>query len=66
MELLTPIMNWLNAEEINNETVLQRDGVFAMLSWRDFNQPTQAPNFSFRTAAMIFILAVGLPVLVLS
>ena len=63
MELFTHVLNWLNAEE-NNETVLQRDGVYALLSWRDFNQPA-VPAFTFRTAALLFILAVGLPVLAL-
>jgi hypothetical protein len=65
MELMNHLMAWLNAEEEHNETVLQRDGVFALLSWRDFNQPAQSV-FTFRTAALLFILAVGLPVLVLS
>lgn len=62
MELFNHLMNWLNAED--SETILQRDGVYALLSWRDFNQPAQ-PLLTFRAAALLFIFAVALPVLVM-
>lgn len=65
MDIIANTMNWLNAEESSNEVTLQRDGVYALLSWRDFNQPVQADCFSFRTAAWLFILAVGVPVLMM-
>lgn len=63
MELYNHLMNWLNAEE--ESTVLQRDGIYALLTWKDLNQPAE-PVFTFRTAAFLFIIAVGLPVLVLA
>jgi len=57
------IIDWLNndAEEI----VLQRDNAFAMLSWRDFNQPAENA-FNLHTAAWLFLFAAGLPLLMLS
>lgn len=61
---LTTFITWLNAEP-GADTVLQRDGIFPMLTWRDLNQPAAA-FMSVRTAAYIFILAAALPVLMLS
>ncbi|MBI1308371.1 MAG: hypothetical protein GC129_00735 [Proteobacteria bacterium] len=63
MELFTTVMTWLNAED--EPVTLQRDGVYALLTWRDFNQPAPEP-LTFRTAALLFILAIGLPALILS
>lgn len=64
MEIIATTMNWLNAETEEQGTVLQRDGVYALLSWRDLNQqPRQA--FDMHTAAWMFILAVGVPVLMM-
>jgi hypothetical protein len=56
-------INWLNQEP--EQLVLQRENAYAMLTWRDFNQAPQ-PAFNFRTAAWIFILTAGVPVLILS
>lgn len=64
MSIMINAMDWLNDEETASEVILQRDGVYALLSWRDFNQPPQ-PGFTFRTAAWLFILAVGVPVLMM-
>lgn len=57
------IINWLNDEP--QQTVLQRDGVYALVTWRDFNQP-QEGMLNFRTAAWLFILGAGFQALVLS
>lgn len=62
MELYNHLITWLNAEE--EQTVLQRDGIYALLTWKDLNQPAE-PVFTFRMAALLFIVAVGVPVLML-
>jgi hypothetical protein len=56
------LIQWLNDEA--EEIILQRDNAFAMLTWRDFNQPAENP-FNLQTAAWLFILATGIPVLML-
>lgn len=57
------VINWINAEP--QETVLQRDGVYALLSWRDFNQPEES-LVNARTIAWMFILGAGFQALMLS
>ncbi len=57
------VINWLNNEA--EEIILQRDNAFAMLSWRDFNQPAENP-FNLQTAAWLFLFATGIPLLMLS
>ena len=57
------ILDWLNAEA--EPIILQRDNTFAMLSWRDFNQQPEA-LFNFQTAAWLFLITAGLPLLCLS
>lgn len=57
------ILHWLNDD--TDDVILQRDNAFALLSWRDFNPPAEDP-FTFQTAAWLFVLVVGLPLLVLS
>ncbi len=56
------LIQWLNDEA--EDIILQRDNAFAMLTWRDFNQPAESP-FNLQTAAWLFILATGIPVLML-
>ncbi len=57
------ILNWLNTEP--ETIILQRDNAFAMLTWKDFNQQPEA-LFTFKTAAWLFILTTGIPVLFLA
>lgn len=57
------VINWLNDEP--ETIVLQRDDTFAMLSWRDFNQQPEA-TFNLHTAAWLFILSTGIPILLMS
>ena len=57
------LIHWLNndAETI----ILQREGTFAMLTWKDFNQQPAA-LFTLQTAMWLFVLTAGLPLLMLS
>jgi hypothetical protein len=48
-------------EEVE-DTVLQRDGNFAMLTWRDFNQP-QPVGLSLPVVAYLIIMGAALPLL---
>ncbi|PZP38925.1 MAG: hypothetical protein DI585_05870 [Pseudomonas fluorescens] len=57
------ILEWLNNEP--ETVVLQRDNAFAMLTWKDFNQPAEA-FINMQTIAWLFILAAGIPVLMMS
>lgn len=57
------IIQWLNDEA--NDIILQREGTFALLSWRDFNQPAE-PVFTLHTAVWLFLLGSGIPLLMLS
>jgi len=56
------LIQWLNDEA--DDIILQRDNAFALLTWRDFNQP--ADNlFTLQTAAWLFILVTGVPLVLL-
>lgn len=58
------LFNWLNDEP--QTVILQRDNnTFAMLTWKDFNQQPEAV-FTMKTAAWLFILGAGIPLLMLS
>lgn len=57
------VINWLNDEP--EAIVLQRDNTFAMLSWKDFNQQPEA-LFNLHTAAWLFILTAGIPIVLMS
>ena len=57
------VINWLNDEP--ESIVLQRDNTFAMLTWKDFNQQPEA-LFNLHTAAWLFILTAGIPILLMS
>jgi hypothetical protein len=60
---MATIIHWLNDEP---EAIrLQRDNTFAMLTWRDFNQP-QPPMFTMQMAVWLFLITAGLPLLMLS
>ncbi len=54
------LINWLNADAEN--IILQREGTFAMLTWKDFNQPQDA-LFTFQTAVWLFLFTAGVPLL---
>lgn len=62
--LLLKTVNWLNDEPTESAIRLQRDGLYAFISYADLTQPP-APLFTFRTVAWLLILAVGLPVVFL-
>jgi hypothetical protein len=64
--MLTTVIDWLNAETENDTRItLQRDGIYALLSWRDFNQPP-VPLFTMRTAAWLFVFGMAIPLWVLA
>lgn len=63
--LLLKTVNWLNAEPEDRIVRLQRDGLYAFLSYADLTQPP-APLITFRNLAWLLILAVGLPVVFLA
>lgn len=65
MKLLTKAINWLNAEP-EETTILQRDGVFALLTWKDLTQQAEPVTLTFRAAMAIFIVVVAIPVIVMS
>jgi|GEM_PF-6730972 len=62
MELISTMIHWLNDED--HPVVLQRDDVFAMLTWKDFNQ-AQPPLFTAQTAMWLFVIGAGLPLLMM-
>jgi hypothetical protein len=62
--LLLKTVNWLNQEPVETTVRLQRDGLYAFLSYADLTQPPQ-PLVTFRTFSWLLILAVGLPVVFL-
>ena len=57
------VLNWLNDEP--ESIILQRDNTFAMLTWKDFNHQPEA-LFNLHTAAWLFILTAGIPILFMS
>ena len=65
MKLLMNTINWLNAEPTET-TVLQRDGVFALLTWKDLTQQAEPLTLTFRAAMTIFIVVVAVPLIVMS
>ncbi len=54
------LIHWLNNEA--ETVILQREGTFAMLTWKDFNQPPAA-LFTFQTAVWLFLFTAGVPLL---
>ncbi len=62
--LLLKTVNWLNTEPKEATIRLQRDGLYAFISYADLTQPP-APLVTFRTVSWLLILAVGLPVVFL-
>lgn len=52
------LLDWLNEE--TTETVLQRDDVFAMLTWKDLNQ-AQPVGLSAPVVASLFVMGAILP-----
>ncbi len=63
--LLLKTVNWLNAEPQARTIRLQRDGLYAFISYADLTQPP-APIITFRSVAWLLILVVGLPVVFLA
>ncbi|MFZ2587698.1 MAG: hypothetical protein WAZ18_06255 [Alphaproteobacteria bacterium] len=60
--LATEVMIWLN-DEPRHGPYMQRDGRFALLSWRDMVANRQRPLFDIRMMGWLSIVVVGLPVL---
>jgi hypothetical protein len=58
------IIDWLN-DEPRQGPVMQRDGAYALLSWRDIRDNAHAPVIDLRGLMWLTLLVVGLPVLLM-
>lgn len=63
--LLLKFVTWLNAQPEDRIIRLQRDGLYAFISYADLTQPP-APLLTFRSIAWVLILVIGLPVVFLA
>ena len=65
--MMTPmtLTYWLGAARTSHQTLLRRDGVYPLLSWRDL-QPTPEPTLNWRDGLWLMVVATLLPLLILS
>lgn len=57
------IIDWLN-DEPRRGPVMQRDGVYVLLSWRDI-RANESAGVDLRGLILLTLLVVGLPVLLM-
>lgn len=61
---MNTIIDWLN-DEPRQGPLMQRDGVYALLSWRDIRHNAAVGGLDLRSVLMMAVLIVGLPVLLM-